>query len=556
MIQNRTRNSLLLLLALVCLFLTHACKKPSDGVEITVNTDVTSSHMLIRFADAKNELAGIGDFDVTIGGKDAALVTDNYGTTTFRAEDGFLELALQKAAQASVQKPVTFTVAAKVAGYAPVTQTITVTSDSSLEQTIDMVSYTNAADGTATLQQQSALTNGVPAVAINLATSTNATLSEIAKITIPAGTKFYDAAGTQIVATQLTTRVVFYGAGNENALRLFPGGLNPTNIIGPNGLIDGGASFITAGLVQIDMEAGGKEVKSFSQPISVTTEIKNDLVNPQTGVAVAAGDIIPIWSFNATTGQWKYETTATVTGNGGKKQVQYGPTHLSAWNADWSYNLSANPLTVKVIMPEDQAGTYWLEMLNSSSSYLGGLYADNSWAQGVYFYNGQTLTVPRPVNIDNVKLVLFRQRGYDIMAQTSLFNPSKAGTITLTVPVPVNLPPVSKVNLNLEAKCVNKDINVRLSTFVRLYKLAGNDYRYYKAIYISNGNTRFALENNQRYRVEAYYGNSKYAAIVDYKSANYNFSASTANGKLSGSAVYNSANNTYSTTGIIAVNCR
>jgi hypothetical protein len=181
--------------------------------------------------------------------------------------------------------------------------------------------------------------------------------------------------------------------------------------------------------------------------------------------------------------------------------------------------------------------------------------ADNGWSKGIYLSDGMTITVARPVNIDNMKLILFGNNGYDKLAETGLFNPGTKGSIAITIPASANFPALSIVNMTLEARCVNKNIIANISSNVMIYKLSGADYVYYKSVFVSDGLTTFTLENNQRYRIETYYGSKKYSALVDYKSATFNFSNSTANASLTGSAVYDNATNTYTTTANIAVTC-
>lgn len=66
--------------------------------------------------------------------------------------------------------------------------------------------------------------------------------------------------------------------------------------------------------------------------------IPSDTYNPETGATVQPGDVIPVWSYNEDTGEWKLETwngLVEATGNPDAYLVRYNPEHLSWWNLDW-----------------------------------------------------------------------------------------------------------------------------------------------------------------------------------------------------------------------------
>jgi hypothetical protein len=435
---------------------------------------------------------------------------------------------------------------------------VTITSDSVYSQDINLVEYAKPADGTSVLVQQTTLTAGVSG-AVVLATPITSTTTETAKISIPAGTKFLAENGTQITSGNLESKIVYYGTGTEASLNAFPGGFYANNVIGENGqAIAGGATFVTAGFLAVNMKVGNTVVKSFSQPLQVTMQIRSTFINPNTGTAVKAGDIIPIWSLDEKTGQWKFEANAAITSNGGQLVLQYAMAHLSFWDICWPYyegigtTCYKSPgapmkVTIKTSDASSFMGRVYLAtasgqpLVNSSFGYLTTI--DNNTT--LRFYG----SVP---NTAGTKVVVTNNAGVKV-AESSIFNPCTSGDLTITVQKPAV--PACKVMLSLQAKCSNKNIIANISASVNIYMYDGSQYNFYQSAFIKNGLSSFTITNNQKYKVETYYGSTKYAAIIEYKSASFNFTQASTNASITGIALYDPINNVYSTTAFIKITC-
>lgn len=168
-------------------------------------------------------------------------------------------------------------------------------------------------------------TNGVTTQQIDLS-------AENAKVSIPKGAKLTAADGTE-VSGALKVTVTSFDAG---ATEVFPGGLDVVAASVPNA---GGSSgeqavnMISAGFVSIDIEdEDGKRVKNGD--FNVTMNVTN-ATNPETGNPVKAGDIIPIWSYDESTGKWTYEGDGIVVDNNGMLEVTTSTKHLTYYNLDY-----------------------------------------------------------------------------------------------------------------------------------------------------------------------------------------------------------------------------
>src|SRR5580698_3386843 len=81
-------------IALLIILALNSCTKPNDHISLIVNESTLSkSPVLLHFSNANTSSAvQPGDFNVSISGKDSALVQMDGGTTNFAASHGFLPL--------------------------------------------------------------------------------------------------------------------------------------------------------------------------------------------------------------------------------------------------------------------------------------------------------------------------------------------------------------------------------------------------------------------------------------------------------------------------------
>jgi len=246
----------------------------------------------------------------------------------------------------------------------------------------------------------------------------------VVEIPIDPGAKTED--GKEL-GKDLSITIAQYDSDETPSLDAFPGGLavtienpadlsnstdQPTDGVAPT---EGGIVFESAGFTAIEVkDSEGNVAKTFNKPVEVSTKIKPGFINPATGVAVKVGDTIPIWSYEASTGKWKYEKTGTIVGDpdGGLK-VDYTVTHLSYYNLDY-YGGGRCDATVN------------FKDTNGANVALSGRVKNQGWSH-VFKYPGDDVLTLR--NAPSNRTVTFT----DLKTVTGL-------DITLVSPVaPVNL---------------------------------------------------------------------------------------------------------------------
>ncbi len=369
------------------LSLVFACQKinPFDDVELTVNTDIYQAPILVKFFDANINATNLPEnISVSISGPGKNLIFDDLGGKNYTVAQNVLSLVLDKNAKPTETNPIKFTVSVTAPGFVSTSQSIIISDPSqTLEFTVPMTRASNTPEGTAAKTESLSLTTGQ-----TLIVPTTANKPEVATITIAPSTQVKDESGNVIPSNTVSTQVVQYGTGNEESLSSFPGSFTPENVTLQTGTSTPG-TFVTAGFVAIDMEAGGKKVKSFTKPIEVNVGINTELINPETNEKVKEGDTIPTWSFESSTGEWKEEGVATVVkGSDGKLIATFKASHLSYWNLDWFYylprcrqtfSLKVNSnLITNVVYSNYYAKVYWAPANSNNFQFVSRTYGFNA----------------------------------------------------------------------------------------------------------------------------------------------------------------------------------
>jgi hypothetical protein len=349
-------------------FIVMACGKIEDltkDVELKVDGDIIRIPVSLQFIDPQDSIAP--DVTISFAGADASKLYTTIADRDFQVVSGIIDVAVKKgdAPDPKSGKKLDFTVIAKSKSgkYLRTVRNIVVSDTGTQFVTIPMVNLdklpngVTKATGTVTVGD-----NG--AVALTKVATIG---TEKLEITIPAGTKMYDAAGVELKGTVAVQALRFSGAdteANSNTLATFPGGFQVNKAVDETGKALAEGSFITAGFIAIDMEVGGKAVKTFSGSgigvfMDVSAGIKDDK-----GVLIKVGDQIPVWSLNETDGSWKKETTVTLGGTASNLTASYSQNHLSFWNLDMFFGGCRGSL---VTIPSNvRAGSYYAEIIRGN----------------------------------------------------------------------------------------------------------------------------------------------------------------------------------------------
>ena len=488
----------------------NGCKNPAEDIKVAIATKTLSkSATLVQFVKANPSGPALpATIAVTIGGPGKDFVQTDNGGKDFVASNGLLPLSLNRFSAPSAANPIVFTVSANVAGYAPVFQKITIASDADLKNAvIPLVSLTTPPAGSAVVQADKPLTGGTTAVETKIETAVSATTPQAVELVLPAGTQVQDANKQPIAATTLKTTIVYYGTTNADALKAAAPIMTAVNPIGPNNTpITGNVSFITAGAVSINMTAGNTAVKNFSKAMTAEIEINPALINPNTGVAIKAGDVIPVWSLDETTGQWKYETTVSVTSAGGKLVALISINHLSTWALNF-YTTTACPFTVTINLAADikaYAGyTVVYEHAGQALAVLTSELSTNAPA------GTTSIQIKNPVPAAfKGKVVVYAASATGLTKITESPSLANCNDFTLNIPSPAFTDFVD-TDISFVARCTNKDIIAYPTTWMSLKDITDGTAI---NIHMVDGKVNAKLKNGHSYTMSAVYDEKTYTS--------------------------------------------
>ncbi len=503
--KNKLFNAGILLLFLFPAIL--GCKKiTTDNLVLNVDTDVFSAPTMLSFENAKEGASNQPlEFSLTISGPDKDKIISGLGTQKFDVHDGWIALNLVKGVEPSLQNPIRFVVSGKLNGFEEIRKEITLVSKDELSVAVKVIETGNLPSGITEVSKSFKLNAGVFDVSEVLMTSPENGTNETAKLTLNTGTKFRDKDQNFISGDLLTADVRYYGT-SDASVSVFPGGLSPQNVLDKNGKsIAGGVNFFTAGLVDIDMSIGGKDVKYFDKPVDVEMKLNPEQDNFLTGAKVKAGDSIPVWSLDEVTGQWKEEQKAviveTVTGLTAKFAVK----HLSAWNLDWgwsyfgSYGDAGGALDVTFSAPWSNAtGNYEVTLRSPNGGYLGALH-------NTTIFNGFVARFERTPSIPLAYIEIRDNETGKVVFESEKFNPGTKGSLAIKMGE-LTGPEYIDVSLTYALICTkNPKVKPNSSTWISIKDLETNKSQRYYTGKTSNKTTKGRLDirlvNGRKYKV-------------------------------------------------------
>lgn len=537
-----TSRILLILILSIGTFLSCQKINPFEDLELTVNTDIYKAPILIKFVNANSGATSTPQgLTVTISGAGKDYVLSDAGKKEYLVTDNVLSLVLNKNVSPNASSPIEFTVSVQGSGYVSTSKTFVIT-DTELASfyEIPVTKVSEPPAGVATTIEPVNLALGEKVVV-----PATAEKPEVAEITLQPGTQVRDATGATINTNNVSVQVVQYTTETTASLQSFPGGFGAENVAMNNGSTTDG-DFITGGFVAIDMEADGKAVKSFSKPIQVSVGINPDLTSPETGETIKVGDKIPTWSYDSNTGQWKEEGSATVVkGSDGKLTATFEASHLSYWNLDWYFygSCSNSGGTVKFNVSSNVSSNV------NSYDYYGVVYLVDRFNRKYYYTqmwdfdvrNGNTNNgLYRAIrgNGNRLQIMVYSRRNGQLLGSTSVFDACATSSMPITLNVP-SPPTYIDVDIDFTAKCTNKKLNIKPSTWLDLFGISGGGYAY---AYARSGQASLRVIEGQTYNFYTYYNNSVYTGRV---TINKNSSViTTSTGKpITGSTSYNPITN-------------
>jgi hypothetical protein len=320
------------------ILLLDACKlkNPTDGFKIIVKADALQAPNNFFVLDSKtgNQADLPANYEVAVTGPGAAYVFSPGGTKKIVVIQGVLQFSLRKGFVPTAANPIKFNFEFHNSKYLDLVYPVEITSLDQFSENISLVNFDNPPSGsTGKKQDVPADTSGKTTTKVEIVIPKAQGKEEAATVEIEAGTQLKDKDGNNVVGT--IEAKILHATPTDSSIGSFPGGITIAGTKDASGAALPGGEISTTGWVNFEMSAGGKQVKTFSQPVSVNMEIKPGTINPKTGVAYVAGDDLDVYSLSAGENTWVKEGTTKVVKNDStnKLEAPMSINHLSVWMA-------------------------------------------------------------------------------------------------------------------------------------------------------------------------------------------------------------------------------
>ncbi len=281
----------------------------TEDLEIKVDLNVIKTTVTVFFEDvATGQVIGSeGDKEIRVrfGGADAKWIVDNSGNylTGVNTMAGLVSFGLDPYNTApSGDNPSNIVLDVEIDGYLSTTWPVSVTDEGTTRVRVLLASSVNPPKGVTVPENKDAgeSENGVVKEEIKIETAPGED-----PVTIAAGTVLTTAEGKPLEG-KLDVTIAQFDPAEREAAKAFPGGLSGTMIDETGKEIK--ASFQSLGFMKIEIkdQNGNKADGVPVDQIMVSPKVDGSVINPNTGQPVKAGDPIPMWGLNESTGQWVF----------------------------------------------------------------------------------------------------------------------------------------------------------------------------------------------------------------------------------------------------------
>ncbi len=311
-----------------------ACNKDKllKDVNVYLGTDLLLSPMAIQVYDANPANESVPqNAIIEVSGPDGDKIYSLLGEKELQLEGSMLNLGIRRKQAPTADAPLWFIVTVKAPGYLDASKLFSI-SDTSIFKTemLPMIKLSAPPEGISILEKDFTVDAFGAVEEVVAATETGNGVSQIAQITIPKGTGFFGKDAPSPAT----------GSGKIQILQFSPSAVNDFipdgTILESNGKQKPPGSTRAASAFIVNVNVGGTKVETFSTPIEALLELDATLDNPQTQKLLAAGDSIPVWSYDESTAFWHEEKKTKVElAAGGKLTARVLMPHLTPWGVNF-----------------------------------------------------------------------------------------------------------------------------------------------------------------------------------------------------------------------------
>jgi hypothetical protein len=431
-------------------FLISSCSVEDLTKDLTIYTGngFLVSPISIQIADAAHLEAAPTDLIVSVEGRDKAKIFSLMGESKIHPISGIVALAVKTIDAPTTANPLEFTLVLSAPNYVTVRKNYVLTRNAELStDKIAMVNLIDAPEGVSIKNTSFASASSGTAQTVAFESPLSSGKDEQIRVKINPGTQTLAVDGS-VVSGTIQTQLVHHDAHSEASLSGIPEGFN--NLMVKLGAKTGKTIMNPAGFYSLSMNANGKEISKFSQPLDITMDIDPEFYSTVHNRKIQAGDVLDVISRTENDMVWTAETKATVVNVNGELKVNFKQPHLSFWvigNLTQTQDVCSTQLKINSDLPSSTNDclprtSYKYKLVNADN--MSVVYKEGT----TFFNNGEILD--NDVRSDNkiaVRFIISDMANtvvYTSPAQNLCNNPS----INIIGKLPANKSVVCNINVS------------------------------------------------------------------------------------------------------------
>lgn len=524
----------------ICLLIT-ACDfekvtSLQDDFEIKVSAEPVFSIINLKVFNAKDGSDITENLDLKFSGENADKVYTVNGSKKFKIENGFVTLGINRNIVVSPENPIEVTATISANGFVSKTQVVNFDGSDIQEVQISMLKESDLPQSIAYINVTETLQDNKTTKEILIEIPPTTDEDDIMEVSIPKDTEFYDENGNTITGGNVTVELQTFDTTVPTLDELSADVANPETLAGgfnefPGSLEFDGDSGKSAkatrangsylspigSLYCIYYYVNGRRVSGVSRPTTYSFSVSRNIINPNTGQYVKAGDIIAFYR-TANNVNTKIANVPVTT-----RSSWWGRTYLSftvtipAGPGVYPYGFevtpSCNTLSTGVKFKNDGRRTFYCYYISNKYNpqralrwgymYFDGTYEVNS--RNIRYYRNKALDMLRDDMILTILYYNRQENRYKIAYQEEV---SKCDLDGKTVDI-TNTECFQERNLDLSLEC--PDATYLLNNLYVYYKKDTDRYwNYFDRVSRSKLNGKSpCLDPGTKYQFGFWYGGWK-----------------------------------------------
>lgn len=511
-----------------------------DDFKIKVSAEPVFSKVNLKVFNAKDGSVITQNLDLSFSGTDADKIYTVNGSKTFKIDNGFITLGVNRNTTVTAENPLTAIAIISANGFVTKTQEINFDGSDIQEVQMTLLEVNNLPESVALKSVTKQLTNNKTQEDILVEVSSNADAELSVGLSIPKGTEFEDEDGNLVTGGEVTIDAQTFDIEEPDIVSLTEDNSNPEQL--PSGVnefpgdfeLDGSGTTNKSSSKLQTQNIGTYLVPIRSQPClyiyvngrrvwnqgrsvlrgpKINTLIYASTINPNTGQRIKPGDVIAVYRKVGNRNEKLTDVTVQSYRNSRYVQISFNIPGSGIYPYGFEVTPSCNQITAPINFVNNGRRSFYFYSVSSKSNprrslrwghmYFNGTYQVNNF--NIRRWNNYALNLLKDDMILKIYNYSYAERRYKVVYDKEISKCELSGT---TVDIS-NQDCFQERNLDLSLEC--PDATYLLNNLYVYYKKESDrSWRYFDRVRNSRLNGLSpCLEPNAEYEFGFWYGGWK-----------------------------------------------